>query len=206
MRLPILGLITLAALSAPARGDDESTPILTSDDLSQIELVGLKPDSLSIQDKVIRLAGKPNGYFATRDSYRNYVLKFDWMYERPAGLKDGEKFGGNSGVLVHISGPHKVWPKCVEVQGENANAGHIFAINGAKFAGKTDRAAQKKAIKPVGEWNEEEIVCKDGAITCSINGVVVSSGTGASPAEGSIGFQSEGAPIRFRALRIKKLD
>jgi hypothetical protein len=128
------------------------------------------------------------------------------MYERPDSYKDGDRFDGNSGVLIHLTPPDKVWPKCTEAQLANNDAGNLFAINGAKFNAKTDKAAQKKAIKPVGQWNEMEIVCKDGAITCSINGVEVSKGTGASPSEGTIGFQAEGAPIRFRYLRIKKTD
>lgn len=206
MRKLVLLLASLTIASAAPPADDESAYLLASDDLDQLTLVGFGPETIAIKDKEVRLTGKPNGYFATKASYKNYVLKFEWMYERPEGYEDGGKFGGNSGVLVHIDGPHKVWPKCVEAQLAYAQAGHVFAINGAKFEGKTDKDAQKKAMKPVGQWNDEEIVCKDGAITCTINGVQVAAGKGASPSEGTIGFQSEGAPIRFRYLRIKKLD
>ena len=206
MRAAILSLLALSALGLRSTADDESGYLLAGDDVSQLTLVAIPADKIAIKDKEVRLEGKPNGYFATKDSYKNYVLKFDWMYERPEGLEEGGSFDGNSGVLIHIAAPHKVWPKCVEAQLANSDAGRLFAINGAKFEAKVDKAAQKKAIKPVGQWNEEEIVCKDGAITCSINGVEVSSGTGASPAEGTIGFQAEGAPIRFRHIRIKKTD
>ncbi len=202
-----LALTTLvAALAFASTRDDESTYVLTSDDPTQLKLVDIPPDKITIKDKEIRLAGKPNGYFATRKSYKNYVLKFEWMYERPDGYKDGGKFDGNSGVLIHLAPPDKVWPKCIEAQLAYSGAGDIFAINGAKFAGKTDRDAIKKALKPVGEWNEAEIVCKDGAITCTMNGVKIASGTGATPSEGPIGFQAEGAPIRFRHLRVKTTD
>ena len=206
MRTLLLALACLMTIGVSAATDDESTAILTSDDVSQLRLVGFGPDTISIKDKEIRLTGKPNGYFATKQSYKNYVLKFEWMYERPDGYKDGDKFGGNSGVLVHLVPPDKVWPKCIEVQLAYADAGHIFAINGAKFAGKTDKDALKKSMKPVGEWNEHEVVCKDGAITCTVNGVKVATGTAANPDAGTIGFQAEGSPIRFRFIRIKKTD
>lgn len=206
MRPALLTLLALSALGLRTSADDESSYLLTSDDVSQLRLVAIPTDAITIKDKEIRLVGKPNGYFATRQSYKNYVLKFEWMYERPEGYKDGDKFNGNSGVLIHLAPPDKVWPKCIEAQLAYSDPGNLFAINGAKFNGKTDKAAQKKAMKPVGQWNEEEIVCQDGAITCTVNGVKVSSGTGASPSEGPIGFQAEGAPIRFRFLRIKSID
>jgi Domain of Unknown Function (DUF1080) len=202
-----LSLIALtAALAIASPRDDESSYILTSDDPAQLKLVGFGPDTITIKDKEIRLTGKPNGYFATRKSYKDYTLKFEWMYEKPDGYKPGDKFEGNSGVLIHLAPPDKVWPKCIEAQLAYAEAGHVFAINGATFEGKTDRDALKKAIKPVGEWNEAEIVCKGDSITCTMNGIKIASGTGASPAEGPIGFQAEGAPIRFRYLRVKPLN
>jgi hypothetical protein len=61
-------------------------------------------------------------------------------------------------------------------------------------------------MKPVGEWNQEEVTCQDGSIVCKLNGIEVCRGTGASPDKGLIGLQSEGAPIRFRNLTIKPLD
>lgn len=197
-------LLALAIVSAAP--PDDGTPLVQGDDPDQFTLVGFGKDTIAIKDGEIRLTGKPNGYFATKKSHKDYVLTFEWMYEKPEGYKEGDRFDGNSGVLVHISGGHKVWPKCTEVQLANSDAGHIFAINGAKFTGTKDAAAQKKAIKPVGEWNREEITCKGDAIACTINGIEVARGTGADPAEGPIGFQSEGRPIRFRKMTIRSLD
>lgn len=197
-------LAVLVSLSAAA--DDDFVSLVHGDDPAQFELVGIKPDTLKIADGEVRVSGKPNGYFATRDVYRNYVLKFDWMYERPENLESDAKFRGNSGLLIHIQKPHKVWPQSIEVQLFNADAGHIFAIMGSKFQGKKDPEAQRKAIKPVGQWNHEEVTCRDGTVVCTINGIEVDRGQGAAPDSGTIGWQSEGGPIRFRNLAIKKLD
>lgn len=205
--LRIFGLLAISFGSVSATDDrDGFKSLVSGDDAAQFALIGINPDTITLKDGEIRLTGKPNGYFATKASYKNYVLEFEWMYERPDGYKDGDRFDGNSGLLVHISGEHKVWPKCVEAQLANSDAGNLFAINGAKFTGKKDAPAQKGAIKPVGQWNKEIVTCKDGAIACVINGVEVAKGTGATPAEGPIGWQSEGSPIRFRNLRIKVLD
>ena len=201
----VVALIVALSLSARA-ADEEFQPVVKGSDPAQFELVGIGPETIRIEDGVVHISGKPNGYFATQDSFKNYVVQFEWMYERPEDLKDDATFNGNSGCLVHIQPPHKVWPQCIEVQLMNRDAGNIFAINGSKFAGKKDADAQKRAIKPVGQWNHEEIVCKDGAITCMINGVQVATGTGAAPDHGQIAWQSEGRPIQFRHLRIKPLD
>ena len=205
-----LALVTTAGLAlgfvgASASPDDGFKPLVKGEDAGQFTLVKLPPESMTIKSGEVRLTGKPNGYFATKDSYKNYTIKFEWMYERPAGLESDAAFKGNSGLLLHIKA-HKIWPEAIEVQLMNADAGNTFGIPPAKFRGKKDAQAQKKAIKPVGEWNAVEVTCKDGAIVSTFIGIEVARGTGADPDQGTIGFHSEGAPIRFRNLMIKPLD
>lgn len=211
--LPLVALLAGFALIEPAAAADKEdegfAPIFNGKDWTGLKkILGGKdadPDKTwSIKEGVILCTGKPSGYFYTDKSYKNYVLRFDWKYARPESLKDEEKFGGNSGCLVHIQEPHKVWPKCVEVQGQNLTHGNIFAIGGAKGKFKFDKAVLQKARHKVGDWNTTEIICKDGAITSKVNGTEVSSGTSDDVKEGTIGFQSEGAEIHFRNLRIKE--
>ncbi|WP_020466495.1 3-keto-disaccharide hydrolase [Singulisphaera acidiphila] len=185
--------------------DDGFVALIQGDDPAQFDLIGIGPETLKIVDGEIMVVGKANGYFATKDIYRNYVLKFDWKYARPEGLIDDAKFDGNSGLLLHIQKPHKVWPKSIEVQLLNADSGHTFAIFGSKFTGAKNAQAQKKAIKPVGQWNHLEVICQEGRITSTINGIEVDRGTGASPDSGHIGWQCEAGPIQFRGIMIKKL-
>jgi hypothetical protein len=193
-----LGLVT------SSRGAEEFRPLVSGDDLAQFTLVKLDGKSMTVKDGEVRVSGTPNGYFATKQAYKNYVLRFEWMYERPETLKNDASFRGNSGLLVHIK-EDKIWPKSVEVQLANSDAGNIFGVDGAKFSGKKDSAAQRKAVKPVGEWNVMEVVSKDGALSCTLNGVAVARGTG-ELSEGTIAWQSEGSPIRFRKLAIKTTE
>lgn len=158
-----------------------------------------------IENGVIICTGNPNGYFYTAKSFKNLVVRYDWMYKRPASLKDDEKFGGNSGFLAHIQGDHKIWPKCVEVQGRNMDHGKLFYLGGTKGEKATfDADALKKARKPVGEWNTTEIVFQDGMITAKVNGAVVATGK-APVVEGPFGFQSEGAEIHFKNIKVKEM-
>ena len=148
-----------------------------------------------VKDGVINVSGSPNGYFYTDKSYKNYVLRYDWKFIK----------NGNSGLLVHITGDHKVWPKCVEVQGQQSDHGNIFAIGGAKGKFKKDAEAQKKAIK-TGEWNTTEVTVKDGDMTAKINGLVVCTGKAEGVTEGPFGFQSEGTELHFKNIKIKVME
>ena len=192
---------TFAILSSGATaGGDDFVSLFNGKDLTGWKTIvaGKNQDAaketFTVKDGAIVVSGKPNGYFYTEKSYKNYILKFDWKF-----IKDG-----NSGLLVHITGEHKVWPKCVEVQGLQKDHGTIFAIGGAKGKFKTDSEAQKKAIK-FGDWNTTEVIVRDGEITSKINGIQIATGTG-DLKEGPFGFQSEGTELHFKNIKIKVLD
>jgi hypothetical protein len=156
-----------------------------------------------IKDKVVICTGQPHGYFYTEKSYKNYVIRYDWKYVKP---EEGKKSSYNSGLLIHIHPPQKVWPKCVEVQGANANHGFLYFLECKKIASKYDQKTKDKVTKPIGNWNTTEATCKaDGSIVAKINGTEVSSGK-SNLTEGQIGFQSEGAEIHFRNILIKELE
>lgn len=196
-----LGLI-LAASSTRA-GD--AVPIVKGTDPVQFERVGLAPDSMTIEAGEVRLTGKPLGYFATRAVYQDFVLTFEYRYDRPEGLKSDADFRGNSGVLLYLSGPPRVWPDCIQVQLLQADPGAIFAVGASKVEAKSDPAAQKAAVKPVGEWNKIQITGKGGTITTLLNGTEVAKADKAEPTRGPIAWQSEGKPIRFREIKIRPL-
>jgi Domain of Unknown Function (DUF1080) len=166
-------------------------------------------DTFSVKDGVIVVSGKPNGYFYTDKSFKNYTLKFDWRYQRPENLKDDKTFPGNSGLLLHITGAHKVWPLCLEVQGENKNHGSFIAVGGKDAVGLTDykfdKATLEKVRNKVGDWNTTEVTVKNGMVTAKVNGSQVASGK-ITLVEGPFGFQSEGAELHFKNIKIKTLD
>ncbi len=163
--------------------------------------------TFSIVDGAIICTGNPAGYVYTRRRFSQFTLRYDWRFKRPANLKDDSKFGGNSGCLLFITAQNAlgVWPKSIEVQGMNRDAGMILAIpRGVKCKIQDFPDARKKAINPVGEWNSNEIISKDGAVTTIINGHKVSVFTDCELTEGPIGWQSEGAEIHWRNIRIKE--
>ena len=79
----------------------------------------------------------------------------------------------------------------------------------------------KEAMKPVGEWNTEEIMADGDHIRVTLNGVVIVDGNirdavkngtpdhkehpGLFNKKGHIGFLGHGSPVKFRNIRIKEL-
>ncbi len=153
--------------------------------------------SWKVNGDVIECNGKPNGYICTKKSYSNYILSFEFRYPKQKG---------NSGVLNYISGDHKIWPACVEVQGHYDNLAMIFAMGGAKGPRNNgDKAAREKSRKPHTEWNSLEITSKNGVLSAKLNGTLIGKAGPYVVQKGPIGLQSEGAPIHFRKIRIKEL-
>lgn len=136
------------------------------------------------------ISGKPLGYVHTQKKFRDYLLRFEW--------KAGKE--GQSGLLLHIQEPHKVWPRCVQVQMQEESHGRLFTMGGAEGSFIRDKAAQRKAVK-VGEWNQTEVSVNGGKIAVKINGVEVSSGQ-SELNNGYIGFQSEGTEYHFRKVQV----
>jgi hypothetical protein len=68
------------------------------------------------------------------------------------------------------------------------------------FRGKDD------TDKPLGEWNQVEIIAKGGGITYFLNGTKILEATDGSYTDGRILFQSEGAEIFYRRIELHPLD
>jgi hypothetical protein len=205
-------MFCLAGLFAVAittrAGDADFKDLFNGKDLTGWKVFPEKiASTFTVEDGYIKVSGKPAGYFYTDKSYKSYILKFDWRYKRPEKLEDDSKFGGNSGLLVHITGDHKVWPVSLEVQGQNLNHASFIPIGG-KAVGMTESKFDKKTLEKVrhkvGEWNTTEMSIKNGEVHVKVNGTPVSS-CKITLVEGPFGFQSEGAELHFKNIKIKVL-
>lgn len=198
----------LALINPTPAGDDKGfTDLFNGKDLTGWKFIPEKAGkTYTVVEGYIKVSGNPAGYIYTDKSFKSYTLRFDWRFKRPPQLEDESKFGGNSGLLVHITGAHKVWPNSLEVQGMNRDHGSLLSIGktGLKES-KFDRKALEKARNKVGEWNTTEVTVKDGAISAKVNGVPVSSGK-FDLKEGPFGFQSEGSELHLKNIKIKTLD
>ncbi|HEY2156749.1 MAG TPA: DUF1080 domain-containing protein [Isosphaeraceae bacterium] len=176
---------------------------------------GYRPDSdpgrvFRVEDGLIRVSGERFGYLQTRESYRDYRLRFEFKWGRDKWPPRADA-ARDSGVLVHCVGPDKIWPRSIECQIQEHDCGDFWMVDGASLEVGGQVRAGGRAIKtadaekPSGEWNRVEVVCRGDTITNIINGVVVNEGRRASVSKGRILLQSEGAEIFFRAVELLPL-
>jgi hypothetical protein len=212
----LLGCLGLA-LAARAQAPAATVDLLNGRDLAGWSLVTPEPSDINAvchvtADGAVAVAGKPVGYLLADGTYSNYRLHAEWRW--PANAVKNS----NSGFLLHIaSGPidRKTWPLCFQVQTKLNRAGDILPMAGAKFAEplSTPPGAPTPQInrqhdsseKPLGEWNTCDVVCRDGVLECTINGVAQNRVTGCQPAAGRIGIQLEGFPYELRNIRLTPL-
>lgn len=156
----------------------------------------------SIQDGVLVCRGTPAGYIRTKDTFTNFILQLDWRFSPVT------RQAGNSGVLLRVQEPDKVWPNSIEAQLHSGNAGDFWNIG--DFPMQTDAARTKgrntKKLRenenPLGQWNRYEIIADRGNITLLVNGEVLNTATQAQEIPGFIALQSEGAEIHFKDIRL----
>jgi len=160
-------------------------------------------DIWTVRNGVIYCTGKPNGYMRTIDEYKNYYLHVEWRWpDEPT----------NSGVLLHTTGPDKIWPRAIECQLQAGNAGDFVLMNGPGITvnGENKQNPQQQYVvipkkeqsseKPAGQWNTYDIYCDADSIRCYVNGRLQNEGTAPTDTSGAICLQSEGGPIEFRHI------
>lgn len=190
-------------------GAEEGKPIalFNGKDLSGWKRVSGDPannpeTTWTVHDGLLDCTGDPVGYIRTEKSYSNYRLQLEWRWV---------KKGDNSGVLIHVSGPDKVWPKAIEPQISKGQSGDLWLIEGfevREHANKEDRRIAKLAEdseKPLGEWNEMEVICRGNTLRVWVNSVLQNEVHDCSVTEGPIGLQSENHPIQFRRILLTPL-
>ena len=189
----------LAVVASPSAAAREVESLSPKNNISEHWVPEVAPpDTWSVKDGVIMCKGQPHGYIRTKKEYTNYIFKFEWRYN-----SEGAPPNPNSGVLLNIAPPHKTWPKCVEVQLMNPEAGSIFPLEGGMVNDANSKLRGK--AKPMGEWNSYEITVKDGLLTLVFNGEKVNAGADLEPRRGTIALQSEGWEIHFRNITIQDL-
>ncbi len=161
----------------------------------------------NVHDGVIHCTGLPHGYIRTEKIYDNYELTVLWRFLKVAPHRD------NTGVLVQIHLPDKVFPQCVECQGQYLHQGDILLCHGASadghpVTGKTILIPQNGPPneKPVGEWDTDHIICRNGSIKLFVNGKLMNQITGCNLTSGYIGIQSEGGDIEISKVSLQPLE
>lgn len=163
----------------------------------------------SVQNGVIRVQGKPFGFIRTNKKYSDFRLHVEWKYPRESI---------NSGIFLFVQDDMKLWPNAVECQLMKGKVGDFVLLGGSNIAEfKLPAGAERPKFpvvkrfgesneNPAGEWNNADIICRDGSITVFINGTLQNKATGSLNKSGYIALQSEGGEIHFRNVRLTPLE
>ncbi|MDR1371410.1 MAG: DUF1080 domain-containing protein [Dysgonamonadaceae bacterium] len=166
-----------------------------------------QPDTgvFSVREGVIHITGTPFGYMYTKEKYSDFRLHVEWRWPQEAN---------NSGIFLFVQDDNKVWPNAIECQLKAGNAGDLVLLGGSDLAEFKTKPGEERPKFPMvkkfnptpemaaGEWNNADIICKDGSITVYINGVLQNKGTKSMHKSGHIGLQSEGKDVQFRNVRL----
>jgi hypothetical protein len=185
----------------------------------------------AVENRVLHISGKEMGYVITKQSFHDFYLRaeFKWgegTYAERAGQ------ARDSGILYNIQGEQKVWPRSIEFQIVEGGTGDFWMTDGAALTGangvrvegppgsalKIDRIGKgpwKNVVgyrdpvgeleKPHGEWNTLELVTQGNQVRQYVNGKLANIGIDPFPDEGKILFQSEGAEVYFRNMKVYPL-
>jgi hypothetical protein len=186
------------------------------------------PDQVfRVEKGVIHISGREFGYIITKREFANYYLQAEFKWgEGTYAPRQGQ--ARDSGILYHIRGPQKVWPTSIEFQILEGGTGDFWltdggalTANGTRVTGpagqavKIDRRGKGpwnnvvgyrdpvgEVERPHGQWNRLELVAQGDHVRQWVNGKLVNEGSEAVPASGKILFQSEGAEVYFRNIKL----
>jgi hypothetical protein len=155
--------------------------------------------------------GKGNLY--TKKEFGDFHLKFDFQLTP----------GANNGLGIRAPLEGDAAYMGMELQILDNTAPIYAKLQPYQYHGSVYGiiAAKQGFLKPVGEWNEEEVIAQGNKIKVILNGEVILDGDialatkegtpdhkehpGLLNKTGHIGFLGHGSPLKFRNLRIKEL-
>ncbi len=172
-----------------------------------------------IRNGMLVSLGTPQGHLITDSVYQNFRLNIEYRFAAVPG---------NCGVLVFASTPralYKMFPKSIEVQLMNKNAGDFWCIveditvpdmetrrgpkaNWGITEGKERRVKNltDSSENAVGEWNSMTLECIGNSIKVWVNGELVNYGFNATASKGNIALQAEGSEVEFRKVELTPIS
>jgi hypothetical protein len=170
-------------------------------------------DEYQVKDGAIMCRPGKGGTIYTKDEYSDFVARVE--YRLPPG--------GNNGLAIRYPGQgDTAYVGMCEVQVLDDTAPQYARLDPRQYNGSVYGivAAQRGYLRPVGEWNFEEVTVKGPTIKVELNGTVIvdtdvskvtkymanSPHPGKDRTSGHFGFAGHNDPVAFRNVQIKKLE
>ncbi len=160
---------------------------------------------------VIYCTREDGGNLFTEKEYRDFVLRFEFKLEP----------NGNNGIGIRAPLEGDPAYSGMEIQVLDDSGSNYRELRPAQYHGSIYDVvpAKRGSLKPVGEWNSEEITARGRHITVRLNGntivdanlddirdeALLKKHPGLARPAGHIGFLGHGSRVEFRNVRIREL-
>jgi hypothetical protein len=205
-------LLAGLALISSAFGQEGFRPLFNGRNLDGWQLVGKHGKGYVVEDGKIVCPADGGGNLFTDSEYADFVLRFDFRLEE----------GSNNGIGIRAPLAGDAAYQGMEIQILDHDAPmYRGKLKPAQYHGSIYDvvAAKTGALKPTGEWNEEEITANGRRITVKLNGIfivdanlddvkdpaVLKKHPGLARTSGHIGLLGHDSRVEFRNLRVKPL-
>jgi hypothetical protein len=151
------------------------------------------------------------GNLYTEKEYANFALRFEFKLSE----------GGNNGLAIRAPRDGNAAYEGIELQILDDSSERYAKLRPEQYHGSIYDviAAKRGALKPVGEWNEQEVVADGRKIKVILNGQTIVDANlddvkdaeklkkhpGLQRTSGHLGFLGHGEALEFRNIRIKEL-
>jgi hypothetical protein len=204
-------LMSLSAAPAIIAAERGFTDLFNGKNLDGWTLVKPTGRGYVVENGVLVCPADGGGNLLTEKDYANFVLRFEFKMEP----------GGNNGIGIRAPLAGDVAYSGMEIQILDHDHPKYKDIKPWQRHGSIYNLipAKGEALKPAGEWNQEEIVADGKKITVKLNGVTITEGDlstitdhevlkkhpGALRTTGRIGFLGHGTRVEFRNIRVREL-
>jgi Domain of Unknown Function (DUF1080) len=192
-----------------SRADEGFTPVFNGKDWTG--WAG-PVENYDIVDGAIVCKPKGGGTIYTKDSYADFVVRFE--FKLPPG--------GNNGLAIRYPGEgDTAYVGMTELQVLDTEAPQYAKLDPRQAHGSAYgmAAAARGYLRPVGEWNYQEVTVKGSTIVVELNGTRIldadlsaittylddKAHPGKDRKEGHFGFAGHRDPVAFRNIRIRRL-
>jgi len=148
------------------------------------------------------LPGKgKGGKIFTEKEYDNFIIRFEFKLTP----------GANNGLALRCPLEGKPASKGFESQILDNSSKRYLNKKPFQYHGSLYKrvAARRGFLKPVGEWNRQEVILDGNRIKITLNGEVILEDKDLSrfkrPGKGHIGFLGHGSKVQFRKIELKEL-
>lgn len=169
-------------------------------------------ENYEVVDGTVRCKAGKGGTIYTGTEYRDFVVRLEFKLP-PAG---------NNGLAIRYPGKgDTAYVGMCELQTLDNTSPKYASLDPRQFHGSVYGmvAAKKGYLRPVGEWNYQQVTVKGSRIIVELNGTVITDADvstvtefmdgkehpGKDRTSGHFGFAGHGDAVQYRAVRIKEL-